>query len=448
MSDSAPTASVDDRPWLPEAARRFIAAEEARLSALDIDGLDLALHAAVAAQEAHLDRECINLYAGTNAPNPRVSRLLSSTIGSRPNLGYPGDKYNTGMHHADEVEVLLAHALRRLFGCRFVETRVASGSLANLYVYMATCRPGDTVLSFSDAAAGHPTHRREGAAGLYGLNILDMPFDVERMDVDIDALRKLAPRVKPKLMIVAGSMCLFPYSVRQVREIADGVGATVMYDAAHMGGMIAGGRFQQPLAEGAHVMTGSTYKSFGGPPAGMILTDSPELAQRIEAVAYPGLSANFDLAKTAALALAVLDLLEHGSAYAARCLDNAAALAEALAERQVSVFGVSGKGYTASHHVALKAAAYGGGNKVSRRMAETNVLFTSIGLPVPEVKGEANGIRIGTQEISRWGFAPNDMADIAELIARVLVRGEAPERVKADAIALRRRFQSLHFVRA
>jgi hypothetical protein len=99
--------------------------------------------------------------------------------------------------------------------------------------------------------------------------------------------------------------------VRGVRAVADEVGAHVLYDAAHMGGLIAGGRFQQPLQEGAHAITGSTYKSFGGPPSGMILTDDPVLAERLDAIAFPGLTANFDLARQAALALAALDLLEH-----------------------------------------------------------------------------------------------------------------------------------------
>lgn len=440
-----PDSSAD---WIPDNAARFIAAQEARFNALSLDDLDKEAHRLVAAHEQLVDRDCINLYAGTNIPNPRGSALLGSTIGSRPNLGHPGDKYNKGMKHAEQLEVMLTTLLKRLFNARFAEHRVGSGSLANLYTYMATCRPGDAIMAFSDAAAGHPTHHEIGAAGLYGLKVHEVPFDTARMDVDDDALRDAAKRIRPRLIIVAGSMCLFPYNLRAVRAIADEIGAYVLYDAAHMGGLIAGGAFQQPLAEGADLMTGSTYKSFGGPPSGMVLTNSAELARRLDRIAFPGLTANFDLGRTAAMIVAVLDLLEHGPAYAKMCVANAQALAGAMSEAGITVFKPSSRdGFTQSQHVALEAAPYGGGNALSARIEPANILFTSIGLPLPPVENDANGIRIGTQEITRWGMQPADMKIVAELTARVLVKGEEALQVKPDVIAFRRRFQDIHFIR-
>lgn len=434
--------------WIPTAAARFIAAQEARLASLSLDELDRELHLLVAAQERQVDRESINLYAGTNIPNPRAGALLASSIGSRPNLGHPGAKYNKGMQHAEQLEVMLSMLLRRLFNARFVEHRVGSGSLANLYAFMATCRPGDAIMAFSDAAAGHPTHHEVGAAGLYGLKVHEVPFDAARMDVDADALREAARRIRPRLIIVAGSMCLFPYNLRAVRGIADEIGAHVLYDAAHMGGLIAGGAFQQPLAEGAHLMTGSTYKSFGGPPSGIVLTNEAELAARLDRIAFPGLTANFDLGRTSAMIVAVLDLLAHGRAYAAACIANAQALAAAMDRAGIAVFRPAARdAFTNSQHVALDAAPYGGGNRASARIESANILFTSIGLPLPSVDGDANGIRIGTQEITRWGMQPTDMAEIAALAARVLVQDEDPARVRPDVIAFRRRFQQIHFVR-
>ncbi|WP_374371814.1 serine hydroxymethyltransferase [Dongia sp.] len=434
--------------WIPAEAATFIAAQEARFDALSLDALDLEAHRLIAAHERLVDHDCINLYAGTNIPNPRGSALLASSIGSRPNLGHPGAKYNKGMAHADQLEVMLSTLLKRLFKARFVEHRVGSGSLANLYAYMATCRPGDAIMAFSDAAAGHPTHHEIGAAGLYGLKVHDVPFDIARMDIDADALRDAAKRIHPRLIIVAGSMCLFPYNLRAVREIADEIGAYVLYDAAHMGGLIAGGAFQQPLAEGADLMTGSTYKSFGGPPSGMVLTNSPELAARLDRIAFPGLTANFDLGRTAAMIIAVLDLLEHGPAYAETCIKNAQALAQAMDAAGIAVFRPEAREtFTQSQHVALDARPYGGGNAASARIEPANILFTSIGLPLPAVAGDANGIRIGTQEITRWGLLPADMTTIAELTARVLVRQEAAAQVREDVIAFRRGFQTIHFIR-
>lgn len=275
-----------------------------------------------------------------------------------------------------------------------------------------------------------------------------MPFDDRAMDVDVTALERVAHELRPKLMIVAGSLCLHPYSVRAVRAVADEIDAFVMYDAAHMGGLIAGGRFQDPLREGAHLMTGSTYKSFGGPPSGFVATNDEALAARLDAIAYPGLTANFDMSKTAALAISAMDLLEHGATYAAMCIANAQALAQGMHEVGLDVFCVPGKGFTSSQHVALRADRYGGGDAACKRLERANLIATGIGLPGAGVPGDFNAIRLGTQEITRWGFAPQHMPAIAALLARVLVHGEPPEQVRPDVLALRANFQALHFVRA
>jgi glycine hydroxymethyltransferase len=435
------------RSWLPDSVESFITTHAAHYHALSVQDLDQELHRLVEMHEQHMDRECISLYAGTNIMNPRARGLLSSSLGSRPSLGWPGQTYNKGMRAAEQLEIMLAELLCRLFHARYAEIRAPSGSLANLFVYMATTRPGDTIMAFSDAAAGHATHHQQGAAGLYGLKTEIVPFDAARMDVDEAAFETQALALKPKLIIIAGSMCLFPYSLKRVRAVADQIGAWVMYDAAHMGGLIAGGAFQQPLAEGAHVMTGSTYKAFGGPPAGMILTNSADLAERIDRVAYPGLTANFDLSRTAAMILATLDLLEHGRDYAAMCIANARALAAALAEAGVPVHQAAGRGFTSSQHVAVQAVKYGGGDHASSVLEEANLLMSGIGLPIETVPGDYNGIRIGTQEVTRWGMQPDDMRVVAGLMADVLEKGRPAEAVRAEVVEFRRNFQTLHFIR-
>jgi glycine hydroxymethyltransferase len=435
------------RAWVPEELERAIQAHAARYRGLSSDALEGEVHGLLARHEQYMDRECVSLYAGTNIMNPRAAALLRSSVGSRPSLGYPGAKYEMGMRHAEQIEIVAAELLKELFGCAYAEFRVGSGSLANLYAFMACAKPGDRIMAFADTAAGHVTHHHAGAAGLYGLEIHDVPYDGKGMTIDLEGLRREAERLRPRVIVVAGSMCLFPYPVAAVRAIADAVGAYVMYDAAHMSGLIAGGAFQQPLAEGAHLLTSSTYKSFGGPPSGMILTNDAELAQRLDAIAYPGLTANFDLAKTAALIIAMLDLREYGRAYAATCIANAQALAAALDGAGCPVHRVAGRGYTASQHVAIHAHAYGGGTAAARRLEAANILASGIELPLPRVDGDFNALRLGTQEITRWGMRPEDMPQVAELIARVLARGEAPERVRADTVDFRVRFQDLHFVR-
>ncbi|HIC06543.1 MAG TPA: aminotransferase class I/II-fold pyridoxal phosphate-dependent enzyme [Candidatus Lambdaproteobacteria bacterium] len=279
------------------------------------------------------------------------------------------------------------------------------------------------------------------------MEIHEVPFDFAQMDVDPEALMIAAKKVRPKLIIIAGSMCLFPYSLQEVRKVADEVGAWILYDAAHMGGLIAGGEFQRPLKEGADLMTGSTYKSFGGPPSGMVFTNSAELAKRLDKIAFPGLTANFDLSRAAAMVIAVLDLLTHGREYAKMCIANAKALAESLHTGGCEVFHVSGKGFTNSQHVALPAATYGGGDTASKLLEKSNLFTSGIGLPLPPVPGDFNAMRLGTQEITRWGMRPENMETIADFFCRLLLKQEKPEKLKSEVIEFRKAFQKLHYIR-
>jgi glycine hydroxymethyltransferase len=439
--------TIAPKSWMPAESQALVAEAEKRLVGNSSDAIEAQLMRLVAQHERHMDDDCIGLNAGTNVMNPRAAALLARSLGNRPSLGYPGEKYEMGMEYAEQIEIVAEALVRRLFGAPYAELRVGSGALANLYAFMAVCEPGDRIMVFPGEMGGHVTHNRDGAAGLYRLEIHPVPYDGARMAIDLDRLRDEAKRLRPKMITIAGSLCLFPYDVRGVRAIADEIGAYVLYDAAHMGGMIAGGRFQAPLAEGAHMMTMSTYKAYGGPPSGLFLTTESELAMRVDKIAYPGLTANFDLGKTAALAMATLDLLEHGAAYAGQSIANAKALGAALEAVGFPVHGVEGRGHTESHHLALHAARFGGGQRASQHLAKASILLCGIGLPVPPVEGDLNGIRIGTQEVTRWGMVEADMAEIAALMARVWLKGEDPARVREDVVAFRRRFRTLRFVR-
>ena len=235
-----------------------------------------------------------------------------------------------GLEAIEQIEVIAAELAAEVFGAKFAEVRVGSGALANLYVFMATAKPGDTIIAPPGTIGGHVTHHAAGAAGLYGVITHPAPVDPKTYSVDIWQLRADALRLKPKLITIGGSLNLFPHPIREIRAIADEIGAYVLFDAAHLSGMIAGHAWQQPLKEGAHIMTMSAYKSLGGPASGLIVTNEPELAERIDAIAYPGLTANFDAGKTASLAITLLDWKQYGRAYAATMAETAHALAEAL----------------------------------------------------------------------------------------------------------------------
>ena len=194
-------------------------------------------------------------------------------------------------------------------------------------------------------------------------------------------------------------------------------------------------------------MTGSTYKSFGCPPSRMVFTSSAELAARLDIIAFPGLTANFDLSRAAAIVIPVLDLLTQGREYTKMCIFNTKALAETLHTRECEVFHVSGKGFTNSLHVALPAATYSGGDTASKLLEKPNLFASKIGLPLPHVPVDFKAIRLGTQEITRWGMHPKNMEPIADFFCRLLLKQEKPEQLKSEVIEFRKAFQKMHYIR-
>ena len=432
------------RPWVPEASETLVQRIASETATSPSDALADRLEGLARRNREIHERDCFNLNPATNVMNPRAEALLASGLGSRPSLGYPGDKYEMGLEAIEEIEVICAELCAEIFDAHYAEIRVPSGAIANLYGFMATCKPSDTIIAPPASIGGHVTHHQAGCAGLYGLNIETAPVNADGYTVDIEGLRALARRVKPKLITVGASLNLFEHPVREVRSIADEVGAHVLFDAAHQCGIIAGGAWKNPLAEGAHMMTMSTYKSLGGPPGGLIVTNDAALAERLDQIAFPGMTANFDAAKSAALAMTMLDWREHGRAYAQQMIAVAQALAEALDARGMTVFAGRG-GFTNSHQFALESAPFGGGQRASRKLRKAGFLACGIGLPLDEVAGDLNGLRIGTPEIVRFGVTPYDAADIADLIVEALQAND-PAAVAPRVAALRAHFNRLHFI--
>lgn len=390
------------------------------------------------------ERECFNLNPATNVMNPRAEAILSAGLGSRPSLGYPGDKYEMGLEAIEEIEVIAAETCAEVFNARFAEIRVASGAMANLYGFMATCKPGDTIIAPPATIGGHVTHHAGGCAGLFGLTTIPAPVNADGYTIDVDALRQLAQQHKPKLITVGGSLNLFEHPVREIRAIADTIGAKVMFDAAHQCGIIAGKAWSDPLAEGAHFMTMSTYKSLGGPAGGVIVTNDAPIAEALDTIAFPGMTANFDAAKSAALALTMLDWIDHGGAYAAEMISVSKALATALQDRGLPVF-AGDRGFTNSHQFAIEAARYGGGQAASRTLRQAGFLACGIGLPIDPVAGDMNGLRLGTPELVRWGVTVDRVGELADLVVQALST-DNPGSVAARTRALRAEFSTMHFV--
>lgn len=432
------------RPWVPATCETYMQGIAARVAAPS-DAVAARIEALIVANQQIHERDCFNLNPATNVMNPVAEAALARGLGSRPSLGYPGDKYEMGLEAIEEIEVIAAELACEIFGATHAEIRCASGAMANLYGFMALAKPGDVIIAPPATIGGHVTHHAAGCAGLYGLVTHNAPVDADGYTLDIPALRELALRVRPKIITVGGSLNLFAHPVRAVRAIADEVGAMVLFDAAHQCGIIASGVWANPLDEGAHLMTFSTYKSLGGPAGGVIVTRDAGIAERLDAIAYPGMTANFDAAKSAALAITLLDWREHGRAYGAKMVAVAQALARALADEGLPVFAAD-RGYTTSHQFAVQAAGFGGGQAASKTLRKAGFLACGIGLPIAPVPGDLNGLRIGTPELVRWGVTEADAPALAALIAEAL-RSNAPESLAPRVAALRAGFDRLHYIR-
>ncbi|MGD9831724.1 MAG: serine hydroxymethyltransferase [Piscinibacter sp.] len=434
---------LERRPWVPGPCEDLVQSIAAQTARQDSEAVFHEIARLVAENRRIHDQHGINLNPASNVMNPKAEAMMASGLGSRASLGYPGDKYEMGLEAIERIEVICAELASEIFDARFAEVRVASGALANLYVFMATCRPGDTIIAPPAEIGGHVTHHGAGAAGLYGLKSVPAPVLADGYTVDVAALRTLAREVRPKLITAGGSLNLFPHPVAAMREIADEVGAKLLFDAAHLSGMVAGRTWANPLAQGAHVMTMSTYKSLGGPPGGLVVGNDAAIAERIDAIAYPGLTANFDAGKVAALAVTLADWKKHGAAYAHAMCDTARALAQALHREGLPVYAMA-RGATTSHQFAIEAARWGGGQAAAKRMARAGLLACGIGLPIAPVAGDINGLRLGVPEIVRLGMGAEHMGELGSLIARAL--GDRPEAVAAAVEAFRQRFRELHYI--
>src|SRR5205814_4494862 len=205
----------------------------------------------------------------------------------------------------------------------------------------------------------------DGPAGVRGLKIVDIPFDPVELEVDLDLFRKVAPLVRPRVVALGASMTLFPFPIHAIRDIVAEWGGYVFFDGAHQLGLVAGGQFQDPLREGAAVMTGSAGKTFSGPQSGIMVWNDPQLTTPLTHAVFPVLAATHQVNRVAALAVSAAEMIAYGNAYMTQIVHNARALAAALDSRGVPVLGKS-KGYTSTHQVIVDVRRFGGGSELAQ----------------------------------------------------------------------------------
>ena len=398
----------------------------------------------------------IPLIASENIPSPAVREAIISDFGNRYAEGWPGERVYAGCVYIDDVEFECMKLARKLYKAKFVDVRPISGVVANLVVYSAFTNPGDVMLAPSIPAGGHISHGKKehfGTAGLvHGLEIEFFPFDAEEMTIDVDKTKQKVEVLKkdgrlPKMAMFGGSLFLFPHPVKELSDFLKSYDIHINYDAAHVAGLIAGGKFQDPLREGADTMTMSTHKTLFGPQGGLVL-GSEEHEEIIKKATFPGLTSSHHIHHMAGKAVAFAEALEFGKDYATQVVKNAKSFAEALSDMGFKVLGEK-RGFTESHQIAVNVLDYSDGGKVEADLEKANIIVNRQLIP-GDIKAGRNyfhpsGIRLGVSEITRLGMKKNEMQEIASIIKQVIIEKKDPKKILVKVKAFRKNYQKVKF---
>lgn len=417
-------------------------------------------------QDTWRQTQTINLIASENTPSDAVRRVQVSDFMGRyaeghPNEGNHVNRYYQGTNYIDQIERMAEQELLALFHAKQADVRPISGNAANTALALSILRGGDTVIANSTDAGGHISH---GAVGVFGRRIQNrgqslksgaansihlhyLPLTEDHYHVDGEKTIELVDQVQPQLVILGKSLFLFPEPVSEVAAFCKSKDIPVLYDGAHVLGLIAGGQFQSPLQEGATWMTGSTHKTFPGPQRGVILANLTEAAaikkywQAADRGVFPGSSSNHHLNTLPALVVATREMQRYGHDYAMQIIRNAQALGQSLDELGTPVE-ARDFGYTQSHMIAVNVAAWGGGVEVAKRLEESDIILNYNMLPGDADPRNPSGLRVGVSEMTRFGMDERAMGELAQLI-HDSVRGK---NVKDQVHVLRSRYTEMHYV--
>ena len=393
-----------------------------------------AVLAEVERQNSHLE-----LIASENWVSAAVLAAAGSPLTNKYAEGYPGHRYYGGCQCVDVVESLAIQRAKDLFGCDYVNVQPHSGAQANMSVFFATLKPGDTVLGMNLAHGGHLTHGSK--ANMSGKYFTSFSYGVnEDGFIDYDEAERLAIEHKPKLIVAGASAYGRIIDYKRFREIADKVGALLMVDMAHIGGLVAAGTIPSPVPH-AHIVTTTTHKTLRGPRGGLILADAETAAKyNFDKAVFPGVQGGPLMHVIAAKAVCFHEALTpEFKQYSDQIVLNAKALCKGLMDRGMKII----SGGTDNHLMLLDLRD----EKVSGKEAEilldsVNITCNKNAIPNdPRKPDVTSGIRLGTPAVTTRGLKEADMDIVAEAIVTMLHEGEAKsEEVRAKIKALTEKY--------
>lgn len=412
--------------------------------------------------EKYRSEECINLIASEGIKSPAVKEMMSLSLdlesryaeGENDLEGHVKTRHYQGQKYMTKIENYATDLMKGLFGCNWADVRLVSGTHANLSTFkgvsLATKNNRMVVLPLS--AGAHITHDYSGLAGrVLGLETINHSYDIDKLNIDAEKSATIIDATRPGIVTFGGSLFQFPHPVKELAKVAKEAGAYVVYDAAHVLGLIAGGEFQDPFGEGADFITASTHKTFPGPQGGVILANSEDermkkAIKKVKHAIFPLTTSNTHLGRLPALGLAALELKLYGKELAKQTVTNAQTAGKCLFENGIKVLGKT-NGFTRSHQIAVDVRDYGGGNRIASSLEESNIILNKNLLPYDNQhnRKDPSGLRIGFQDVTRRGLKKSDIEYLCSLILDVVKGKRKTAEVKKDVIKLRQSFKNIKY---
>ena len=385
---------------------------------------DPQLWAAIAAEKKRQQGN-IELIASENIVSEGVLAAQGSVLTNKYAEGYPGKRYYGGCEYIDVVEDLALDRAKELFGAKYANVQPHSGSQANAAAYRSLIAPGDTVLGMDLASGGHLTHGSPVNFSGQTYNFVSYGVDKKTERLDYDAILALAKEIKPKLIVAGASAYPREIDFERFGQIAKEVGAYLMVDMAHIAGLVAAGKHQNPVPY-ADIVTTTTHKTLRGPRGGLILTNDEQLAKKINSAVFPGLQGGPLEHVIAGKAVAFGEALRpEFNDYATQVIKNAQAMAEVFAQNDKARL-ISGG--TDNHLLLVDVLGFGlNGKEAEQLLDSVSLTVNKNSIPFETLSAfKTSGIRLGTPAITSRGFDETDAKKVAELILAVLEsKGEA-----------------------
>ena len=382
----------------------------------------------------------IELIASENFVSKEVREAAGSILTNKYAEGYPGKRYYGGCMNVDQIEEIARKRACELFGAEHANVQPHSGSQANMAVYLACLKPGDTVMGMDLAAGGHLTHGAKVSFSGKLYNFSSYGVSRETECIDYDAVLQQAKEVQPKLIVVGASAYPREIDFKKFRAIADEVGALLMVDMAHIAGLVAAGLHMSPVPY-ADFVTTTTHKTLRGPRGGMVLCKE-EYAKALDKAVFPGMQGGPLCHIVAAKAVCLYEALQpEFKAYAKQIVDNCQALAETLKEEGFRLV----SGGTDNHLILLDTMSLGiTGKDTEDALAKVNITANKNAIPFDTLKpSQTSGIRLGTAAMTTKGYKEEEFRQIGHWIARTIRNKDdeaALQQIRAEVIALTERF--------